>query len=113
MFLFYGFSVNLTQLLWRDSKKIGIGVAKGNDEIMYTIVVNFKPRGNVVGEYETNQPKFDVDQMLAECTKETQIRNAQKVDRFNLVERPYYGDEEFPDLPGWSTVLHKVPNVIP
>ncbi|XP_050424460.1 uncharacterized protein LOC126835733 [Adelges cooleyi] len=52
-------SLHFTQVIWKNTKEIGIGVSKmGNG--WYIIVVNYSPPGNVVGFFKENVlPKKD------------------------------------------------------
>lgn len=43
---------HFTQMIWRDTKEIGIGIEKKGG-ICYA-VVNYYPPGNILGEYEDN-----------------------------------------------------------
>lgn len=49
------------QLVWKDSKQIGIGLSKDNNGCTY-IVINFYPSGNVTDQYNLNvfAPKEDI-----------------------------------------------------
>lgn len=44
---------NFTQMLWKNSKYVGIGCSKTKDNTIYT-VINFYPPGNISNEYKTN-----------------------------------------------------------
>lgn len=49
----------MTQLLWKSSSKMGVGVAKiPNGIYKYIIVANYDPPGNVVGRFYNNLPKL-------------------------------------------------------
>uniref|UniRef100_A0A0N5CDN8 SCP domain-containing protein n=2 Tax=Strongyloides papillosus TaxID=174720 RepID=A0A0N5CDN8_STREA len=43
---------HFTQLVWKSTRSIGIGVLKKND--IFTIVLFFYPKGNIRGEYKKN-----------------------------------------------------------
>lgn len=45
----------MTQLLWKRSEKLGIGVAKGEDGT-YVVVCNYDPQGNVYNQFHDNLP---------------------------------------------------------
>lgn len=47
----------MTQLLWKKSKLMGVGVSKNKSGSIF-IVANYNPRGNVYGFFEENLPKF-------------------------------------------------------
>jgi len=54
---------HMTQLLWRPSSKIGVGVSKSAND-MYYVVVNYNPPGNVMGRFMQNLPEIsneDID----------------------------------------------------
>lgn len=58
-FLNPGFSMAtflFTQLVWRGSENLGIGVAK-NQKGGTFVVANFDPKGNYRGQYEYNVPR--------------------------------------------------------
>jgi hypothetical protein len=51
-----GFSMatgHFTQLVWKGSKKLGVGLAKSKSGKTY-FVAEYKPPGNYEGEYEKN-----------------------------------------------------------
>lgn len=53
----------MTQLLWKSSEQLGIGVAK-NDKGRYVVVCNYNPQGNVYGQFHENLPTItenDID----------------------------------------------------
>jgi len=54
---------HMTQLLWRPSSKIGVGVSK-SPRGGYFVVVNYDPRGNYIGQFMNNLPEItqeDID----------------------------------------------------
>jgi len=44
---------NFTQMIWKNTKKIGCGLGEKNDE-SYVIVCFYYPKGNIVNEYKDN-----------------------------------------------------------
>lgn len=49
----------MTQLLWKSSLKMGVGVSKiPNGIYKYVVVANYDPAGNVVGNFFNNLPKL-------------------------------------------------------
>ena len=44
---------NFTQIIWKNSKYIGIGCSKTKDNTIYT-VINFYPPGNITNEFKSN-----------------------------------------------------------
>jgi hypothetical protein len=49
-------TANFTQIIWKSTKKIGIGLAQGrkNNLNSYYCVVQYQPAGNVDGLYNEN-----------------------------------------------------------
>lgn len=47
---------HFTQLVWRDSQRLGIGVAKSSSGGTF-VVANYDPPGNVVGAFMENVPR--------------------------------------------------------
>jgi uncharacterized protein YkwD len=47
---------HFTQVVWKSSKSIGVGVAKGRDGTTY-VVVNYYPQGNYQGQFSANVPR--------------------------------------------------------
>lgn len=45
----------MTQLLWKSSEQLGIGVAKSDDG-RYVVVCNYNPQGNVYPKFHENLP---------------------------------------------------------
>ena len=43
---------SFTQMMWKNSKKLGVGVAKSGDQTF--VVAHYFPAGNVLGSYTTN-----------------------------------------------------------
>lgn len=44
---------HFTQMVWKSSKQLGVGVAKTEKGKVF-VVCNYKPRGNVIGEFIGN-----------------------------------------------------------
>ena len=44
---------HFTQLIWKDSKQLGVGVAKSRKGFT-KLVAKYKPAGNVIGSYTQN-----------------------------------------------------------
>jgi hypothetical protein len=42
-----------TQMIWRNTRFVGFGVAQTDDNMFY-VVANYYPAGNVVGEFKEN-----------------------------------------------------------
>ncbi|KAE9544508.1 hypothetical protein AGLY_000049 [Aphis glycines] len=51
-------TLHMTQLLWKASTKLGVGVALNSTNNMYYVVANYDPKGNVLGNFEENLPKI-------------------------------------------------------
>ncbi|KAE9545243.1 hypothetical protein AGLY_000786 [Aphis glycines] len=51
-------TLHMTQLLWKVSTKLGVGVALNSTNNMYYVVANYDPKGNVLGNFEENLPKI-------------------------------------------------------
>lgn len=49
-------SLHFTQVVWKGSNELGIGMAKNNKGQTY-VVANYNPRGNIVGQFSSNVPK--------------------------------------------------------
>ncbi|KAB0800353.1 hypothetical protein PPYR_06093 [Photinus pyralis] len=48
-------ALHFTQVIWRSSRRLGIGVARGNNGVY--LVCNYDPRGNFVGQFRANVPR--------------------------------------------------------
>lgn len=59
----------MTQLLWKSSTKMGVGVSKSPNG-MYYLVANYDPRGNVMDSFKINLP--DIKQEDIEEANESQ-----------------------------------------
>lgn len=46
---------HFTQVVWKDSKQLGVGVAKNNRGQIF-VVCNYNPPGNYTGRYSMNVP---------------------------------------------------------
>ena len=46
---------HFTQVVWKNSKKLGIGKAK-NKNGKTIVVANYEPAGNWIGQYKDNVP---------------------------------------------------------
>ncbi|XP_063723917.1 Golgi-associated plant pathogenesis-related protein 1-like [Symsagittifera roscoffensis] len=44
---------HFTQMVWKNSRKVGIGTAVAKDGKMI-VVANYKPPGNIIGEFKDN-----------------------------------------------------------
>ncbi|XP_064616338.1 uncharacterized protein LOC135480434 isoform X2 [Liolophura sinensis] len=44
---------HFTQVVWKGSREFGVGKARGRDGKVY-VVANYRPAGNMIGEYEKN-----------------------------------------------------------
>ncbi|KAH1000065.1 uncharacterized protein LOC109533085 isoform X2 [Dendroctonus ponderosae] len=49
-------SLHFTQIIWKDSKELGVGIAKNAKGQTY-VVCNYHPKGNYVGQFDENVPK--------------------------------------------------------
>lgn len=47
---------HFTQLIWKDTKELGVGIAQKNGK--FILVCNYRPPGNVEGEFEKNVPNI-------------------------------------------------------
>uniref|UniRef100_A0AC35F9X4 SCP domain-containing protein n=1 Tax=Panagrolaimus sp. PS1159 TaxID=55785 RepID=A0AC35F9X4_9BILA len=48
--------LHFTQIVWKSSKKIGIGISRSSNTGKYYIVANFDPAGNMRGSFAENVP---------------------------------------------------------
>jgi hypothetical protein len=48
-------SGHFSQVVWRDSKELGVAFAKSRNGTIY-VVANYSPPGNVTGRYAENVP---------------------------------------------------------
>ncbi|XP_066258178.1 uncharacterized protein [Euwallacea similis] len=49
-------SLHFTQVIWKNSKYLGVGIAKNKKGQTY-VVCNYEPKGNFVGQFAENVPK--------------------------------------------------------
>jgi hypothetical protein len=56
LFICHGVSGHFTQVVWKSSKLMGVGVAKGSNGVTY-VVVNYYPPGNYYGQFPANVPR--------------------------------------------------------
>lgn len=47
----------MTQLLWKSSKKLGVGISKDRNG-MYNVVANYDPFGNLRRHFKDNLPSL-------------------------------------------------------
>ncbi|XP_075542852.1 Golgi-associated plant pathogenesis-related protein 1-like isoform X2 [Dermacentor variabilis] len=47
---------HFTQVIWKNSRWLGTGVAKSADGKVF-VVSNYKPRGNIMGQFRSNCPR--------------------------------------------------------
>jgi len=55
----------MTQLLWKKSNKLGVGVSKNPENGMYYVVANYDPKGNLLDHFKENLPEIteeDIDE---------------------------------------------------
>ncbi|XP_022166721.1 uncharacterized protein LOC111031189 isoform X2 [Myzus persicae] len=67
---------HMTQLLWKSSTKLGVGVSKNSANGMYNVVANYDPAGNLGSFYKENVP--DIKQEDIEEAKESQAEQAEQ-----------------------------------
>lgn len=48
-------SGHFTQVVWKESKELGVAMARNNSGQIF-VVANYAPRGNIVGTYTANVP---------------------------------------------------------
>ncbi|KAL1502315.1 hypothetical protein ABEB36_007480 [Hypothenemus hampei] len=49
-------SLHFTQIIWKDSKELGVGIAKNKKGQTY-VVCNYNPKGNCIGQFTENVPR--------------------------------------------------------
>lgn len=49
-------SLHFTQVVWRGSKELGVGIAKNKRGQTY-VVCNYSPKGNFIGQFSENVPR--------------------------------------------------------
>lgn len=52
-----GSAGHFTQVVWKDTREMGVGMARSNTGKLY-IVANYDPAGNMVGSFSTKVPKL-------------------------------------------------------
>lgn len=57
LYYYYSISANVTQLLWKETSRMGVGVMKGSDDRFY-VVAFFDPKGNVQSKFKENLPNI-------------------------------------------------------
>lgn len=65
----------MTQLLWKSSLKLGVGVSLGVNH-MYYVVANYDPPGNIWGMFKKNLPtltKADIDEGMESSKAENSL----------------------------------------
>lgn len=75
----------MTQLLWKSSSKLGVGVSQGADGNYY-VVANYDPAGNVMGKFTNNLPeitKADIDAASTNADAENALLN-QNIRAFSI-----------------------------
>lgn len=88
----------MTQVLWKKTKTIGIGVSKQVRENAYLIIAYYYPPGNVRNEYINNLPIFTPYQITRSLDFLSQI--------FYKMGRKLFDQVFLPLLPGWSSEFH-------
>lgn len=48
----------MTQLLWRKSTVLGVGVSQNPENGMYYVVANYDPKGNLLEHFKENLPEI-------------------------------------------------------
>lgn len=79
---------HFTQVVWRDSLTLGVGMAKNRTGQIF-VVANYDPPGNFIGSFTENVPPiggFDDDQMdkMKSLTSYESFLEPDKVDDLNL-----------------------------
>jgi len=62
----------MTQLLWKKSTKLGVGVSQNPGNGMYYVVANYDPRGNLLNHFKENLPEITEEDI--EEAKEADVR---------------------------------------
>lgn len=57
--LFFPDAIHFTQMIWRSTADVGVGVSKINDQEKYVVVVHYRPPGNsnMPGDFKKNVPQ--------------------------------------------------------
>jgi len=59
-------SDHMTQLLWKASTRLGVGISKNpKSKYKYIVIANYNPPGNVLGKFKNNLPKITYKDILA------------------------------------------------
>ena len=89
---------NFTQIIWKNSKYIGIGCSKTRDNIIY-VVINFYPPGNINNEFSLNVfPPIDDD-------KKSSISNNNSDIKINFLEELLNNNNEYREKHGAPLLL--------
>ena len=67
---------NFTQLIWKNSKYIGIGYSKTKNDVIY-LVLNFYPSGNINGQFIENVLPPDADFVITKSEKDSISRKSE------------------------------------
>ncbi|CAH1711628.1 unnamed protein product [Aphis gossypii] len=70
---------HMTQLLWKESTKLGVGVSQNPENGMYYVVANYDPRGNLLGNFKKNLPEITEEDI--EEAKEADKRLKAKLEK--------------------------------
>merc|ERR1719500_1054433 len=72
---------HFTQLVWKDSTKIGIGISskrsRSGEELVY-IAARYSPQGNFKTEFANNVPRLTADGLLAQQSERSLLRTAKQ-----------------------------------
>lgn len=69
----------MTQLLWKKSTKLGVGVSQNPESGMYYVVANYDPKGNLLDHFRKNLP--DITEEDIEEAKEADKRLKAKLEK--------------------------------
>ncbi|KAF0690855.1 Golgi-associated plant pathogenesis-related protein 1-like, partial [Aphis craccivora] len=50
--------IHMTQLLWKKSTKLDVGVSQNPENGMYYVVANYDPKGNLLDHFKENLPEI-------------------------------------------------------
>ena len=100
---------NFTQLIWKNSRYIGIGYSKSKNDIFY-LVLNFYPSGNIPGQFIKNVLPPDNDLQIIKPERESLSK---KSDLFTVNSDEIIGFyEEALNAHNEYRKLHGVPELI-